>query len=348
MDSTALEIKKHYDAGGPLFTRDAIRRISKHLGAIQGIPPHTSLDINLTGINGYAYQITIGGDHFLRPTGEDLKWVVFYRSIQSLTVHTDRKFRCPESAWLSLGIEACARVLEPPPDEQNRLLKGYKHIEREWEASRAYGKLQKAFSTIKTRVVLDKLIAVALGPLAFGEQQWDPSIIQHAQWQQSTSQHSQWPQLTTQYAHSKQSIIQHALVSAIRSNLLQRGIMSASSKLYVQDRSYTQVDRSVLSSTGFKVVSDPDAFLMLDDSSVLVSIDPCIPVKQIVADICRPAIIIWNKARNDEDSLGFYCTDPTSPRVDKMLKKEYKEFEFPVHESYPDLVMYVRKTAIRK
>ncbi|KAI0814569.1 hypothetical protein GGR55DRAFT_675863 [Xylaria sp. FL0064] len=348
MDSSALEIKNHYDAGIPLFTKNAIRRIGQQLGAIQEIPPHTSLNLTLEGIDGNEYQTTVGGGHLLHTTRGDLKWVIVYRSIQSLTVHQDREFRSPETAYLSLGIEACARVLEPSLECGDWLLNRWKHVEREWQASKAYKKLHKTFPTIKPRLVLDKLVAVALRPLAFGEQHWDPTLIQHAHSQESMTQPSQWQQSTIQDAHSQQSMVEHVLVSAIRSNLLQLGIMSASSKLYVQDRAYTQVDRSVLSSTGFNIVNDPDAFLMLDDSSVLVSVDPAIPVKQIVADICRPAIIIWNKARNDEDLLGFYCTDPTSPRVDKMLKKEYKDFEFPVHKDYPDLVMYVRKTAIRK
>lgn len=97
-------------------------------------------------------------------------------------------------------------------------------------------------------------------------------------------------------------MIQHTLISALHSRLLQRGILSAESERYVQDPAYTQKDRDVLSPNGFTVLDDPQAFLLLDESSVLVSIGPDIPVKQIVADICRPGMIIWNRGNEETNS----------------------------------------------
>jgi len=41
--------------------------------------------------------------------------------------------------------------------------------------------------------------------------------------------------------------------------------------------------------------------------------------------------------------LTLHRTDPASPRVDKMLENEYYELKFPFHESFRDLVMYIRK-----
>ncbi|KAI0433011.1 hypothetical protein F5Y09DRAFT_339005 [Xylaria sp. FL1042] len=319
MASTIQEIKNLYDAGVPLFTKDALRKIAQKLSTVQQTPPHISVPITVTGINGTEYQILAGGDPWLAPEGS--KWVINYRSIQSLTVHKDTQFRNSNTAYLSLGIIACTWVpkvdtlLKNPQPSKEWLLHDFQDRERQWKASKAYEELRTALSAIKTPFVLDKLVAVALGPLVF------------------------------RCAHLEHSMIQSVLVSAIHSNLLERGILSASSKIYVQDPAYTQLDQDVLSSVGFNVIDDPEAFLMLDDSSVLVSISPDIPVKQIVVDICRPAIIIWSKVWDNEESLDFYITDPTSSRVDKMLKEEYYELEFPVHKNYSGLIMYVRKTA---
>jgi hypothetical protein len=172
-------------------------------------------------------------------------------------------------------ITACTREIDPWPDDENdlyvsstkELREAFYEMERKWKMSEYYEQLQAALAAVKTPLVLDKVIGVALGPLILRTVNGD-------------------------------SIIQHALISAIDSILHQRGVLSASSKRYVQDPIYTQQDRDVLCSAGFTVLDDPQAFLTLDDSSVLVSIDPDIPVKQIVVDICRPGIIIWLKKRD--------------------------------------------------
>ncbi|KAI1311524.1 hypothetical protein F5Y03DRAFT_391611 [Xylaria venustula] len=116
------------------------------------------------------------------------------------------------------------------------------------------------------------------------------------------------------------------------------------------DPAYTELDRDVLTSYGYTVVEDPQGFLMLDDNSVLVSIGPDVLVKQIVADICRPAIIIRTKENFKYEYTDYsfpsviYMTDPSSSRVDKMLKEEYVELEFPSHKSWSGLAMYVKKS----
>lgn len=95
----------------------------------------------------------------------------------------------------------------------------------------------------------------------------------------------------------ERTVLQHALVSALHSTLVQRGMLSVSSERFVQDPAYTQRDRDILHSAEFTVLDDPQAFLELDESSVLVSICPNPPVEDIVADLCRPGLIIWNIKR---------------------------------------------------
>lgn len=64
---------------------------------------------------------------------------------------------------------------------------------------------------------------------------------------------------------------------------------------YAQDPIYTPVDEQVLRSVGLIVVDDPRAFLEVDEASVVIAIASDIPVRQIVADIAQPAIMIWDK-----------------------------------------------------
>lgn len=88
-------------------------------------------------------------------------------------------------------------------------------------------------------------------------------------------------------------VSQHALISVLGQKF------SISSSAYVQDPVYTPRDRNILHSAGLTVLEDPQGLLELDEYSILVAISPNIPIEDIVADICRPAIIIWNSVDTD-------------------------------------------------
>ncbi|KAL1842122.1 hypothetical protein VTJ49DRAFT_6001 [Mycothermus thermophilus] len=115
----------------------------------------------------------------------------------------------------------------------------------------------------------------------------------------------------------------------------------------VQDPVYTPVDKQVLAEAGITVVDDPRAFLAVDEASVLVSINPDVPVRQIVADIARPAVMVWNRVYKEEAAEdGVLSTDPASQRVLDMIE-EYIELPFPARiddEHFSgDLAIYIRK-----
>jgi hypothetical protein len=96
-------------------------------------------------------------------------------------------------------------------------------------------------------------------------------------------------------------VAQHILALAVRDFLASHdargrpGEGVCGIKCYAQDPIYTPIDEQVLGEAGFDVVDDPKAFLEVDESSVVIAIAPDIPVRQIVADIARPAMMIWDK-----------------------------------------------------
>ncbi|KAK4151846.1 hypothetical protein C8A00DRAFT_16789, partial [Chaetomidium leptoderma] len=150
------------------------------------------------------------------------------------------------------------------------------------------------------------------------------------------------------------SIAQHTLALAIRDLLVSDHYASGAHgdgtrdiKCYAQDPVYTLVDEQILYEAGFTVVDDPRAFLEVDEASVVIAISPDIPVRQIVADIARPTIMIWDKVtvldRDIAWHVYFSLTDPVSSRVEQMME-EYIELPFPAEDKYfDDVVMYVRK-----
>lgn len=156
----------------------------------------------------------------------------------------------------------------PAPPEED--LNTYWAIERQWKTSEHYAQLQEVLTNVEIPFPLAKVIAVASGKLVVRSQV------------------------------SKRRVIHHSLVSDLRSTLVRRGfflLTALSTKSYVQDPAYMQRDKDILRSAEFTVLDDPQAWLELDESSMLVCINAGFPVADIVADICRPALIIWDSKR---------------------------------------------------
>jgi hypothetical protein len=96
------------------------------------------------------------------------------------------------------------------------------------------------------------------------------------------------------------SAFQHALVLTMQEWLqTQQKTFSC----YAQDPGYNCVDKAVLSEHGIEVIDDPRAWLEVDERSILFSCAPNVPVKEIVADIARPAVVIWERVGYDDHDV---------------------------------------------
>lgn len=94
--------------------------------------------------------------------------------------------------------------------------------------------------------------------------------------------------------HLTRSIGQHALTMTVR-DILRDKNKSGEILCYAQDPEYTTADKAVLESNGITVLEDPRAFLDVDESTVVLSFAPNVPVRQIITDIARPAAVIWDR-----------------------------------------------------
>lgn len=105
---------------------------------------------------------------------------------------------------------------------------------------------------------------------------------------------------------SSRSEFQHALILTVREWLRVRS-RSGRIPCYVQDPVYTGIDKSTLKESNVAVLDDPQGLLGIDDSSVVFSCSSNIPIKEIVADIARPAVLIWEHVgEEDEESSDEY------------------------------------------
>ena len=80
---------------------------------------------------------------------------------------------------------------------------------------------------------------------------------------------------------------QHALMLTLKDHF------DISTNSYAQDPAYTETDQQTLIRYDINVVDDPEGFLQADDNTAVISISPDIPVKQVLCDLARPAILIW-------------------------------------------------------
>ena len=95
------------------------------------------------------------------------------------------------------------------------------------------------------------------------------------------------------------ALTQHALLLELRKLLsqLRRG---REIPCFVQHAAYEEADKQLLESLGVTVLENPDGFLEVDESTLVFSIAAAIPVKQVVADIARPAAIVWDNLTQTE------------------------------------------------
>ncbi|KAI0451776.1 hypothetical protein F5B21DRAFT_367136 [Xylaria acuta] len=137
-------------------------------------------NVILQGINGVDYTIFVS----LPPVqhtpnkeqhvgGSTCDRIIWYNSIECLTTEVDVWSFPPKTAYLPMIIAACTREIDPYPNDENELYvsstgelhEAFYEIERKWKTSEYYEQLQATLAAVKTPLVLDKVIGVALGPL---------------------------------------------------------------------------------------------------------------------------------------------------------------------------------------
>ncbi|KAJ5757611.1 uncharacterized protein N7511_006305 [Penicillium nucicola] len=345
LEEAEAHIHKLYDSGKLFFTKKAIRdlwaqcqRNSEYGDKI------TTIDLNGDEVELEAYTGQIK-HHFDK---NDERCFYVYKELEiryetragmlsclRWSEHTNSQIYC--------SLQVCQRTHLIHP-ETKELLPPYPTVEpevsaqhfeqcmQEWKDSQTCYDFRKLLSTFAKDHQIDKIVGFALGSMSY---------LDKGQGDEKTY-------------HCRRSASQHALQLTIKDWLFERNRGSAGSgsgsggiASYVQDPWYTAIDKGILTKAGLEVIDDPRAWLEVDEQSVVLSIAPNVPVKEILADLARPAIFIWcrvtekNYITKEEGSL----TDPDSPRVRKMLE-EYDIHEFgPDTTLFSDIAVYIRKSA---
>jgi hypothetical protein len=139
-----------------------------------------------------------------------------------------------------------------------------------WKVTEQHQTLQATFASTPGLSKARKVIGLALGGLVHG-----PEV-------------------------SERSFLQYALLLSLREFISKGGRSNSSESAdevacFAQDPMLFPTAVEALGSAGITVLDDPEAFLEIDDTTLVLSIAPNVPVKQIVTEIARPAAIVWCK-----------------------------------------------------
>lgn len=125
-------------------------------------------------------------------------------------------------------------------------------------------------------------------------------------------------------------------------------------RLLAQDPGYTDISKAFLKRSGrdFEIVGEHGAggFAEVDEQSVVFSAFPLAPVRQVIADIAHPAILICMEMKPLLDLDDEPSSDLSSPRTVQMMRK-YDAQRFPTHselvplppKNIEQLVIYTRR-----
>jgi hypothetical protein len=365
-------IRAGYDAGTPFFTKELFRDFVRQLES------NTDDRISVIGLDRFAvhFPIETGNVYRSHPYGDEFACFMYechdfslsaatiptcrcpltlfllvfpnelltsakprlqYRTIQDLLTEQDPNCYSVCRAYLPVEVVHATEVrnahtnevanLWPTADYATTKLK-LEQMKRSLEASDCFALIKSTLTSSGVSPSIEKVVALGWSTIPLPK---DDDVMS--------------------------SMVQHTLALAIRDLLANLYPENARSiHCYAQDPFYTPVDEQVLSEAGFTLVDDPRAFLDVDEASVVITMNPDIPVRQIVADIARPAMMIWNKvAVSDPDrrvqvpvlgrsrALTAASSDPVSSRVIQMMK-EYIEVPFPAqNDHFGDIAIYVRR-----
>ena len=168
-------------------------------------------------------------------------------------------------------IDPSSKTEEVIPDEgqQDRetVAKDFREKSQAWEESETCRRFKSILSSEASSHDINKIVGLACGSLAL--------------------------------PNNERTAKQTALLVTARKWLKERN-QDDDILCYMQDPMNTSVDREVLADIGFEMIDDPHGWLEIDERSIVLSVAPNVPVKEIIANIARPAIVIWNRVKNDD------------------------------------------------
>ncbi|TAQ89295.1 hypothetical protein B7494_g2388 [Chlorociboria aeruginascens] len=317
------EIRSLYLSGAPMFTREDIQDVSQQLRKLEG----KSGTVFIRGINGAMVEFAVETGRVF-PTRSETDYVlgapfIHYCSFQELMSISSNPV--PRIAWCSLKIyhymnfqnkitKEIVNVIPTNSLEDTKVI--FKSNKEMWDESEKCKQLISMIQSVNISVNIQQIVAFACGSIMN-----DSDVDQEA------------PRSSTQ----------HALILTMRKILCKNQREQSGISCFAQDPAYDEVDKSILGEYGIDVLDDPEAFLKVDDSTLVISCAADVPVRQLTLELARPAAMLWDRIREHERS-GLLLSDPDSSRIWNLILESYDVFEIPNdRQKFSDIVLYIRR-----
>lgn len=289
-------IQALYDSGAPFFRKTDMRDLRDQLTRAR-----TGENVHVRDLDGKIVEIEVETGKILFPGADpDTERVMYVlpcmplEGEQGLTIRSTapyiqyipfedlvvfhqgyNKF-CPRLAYCNMRVryrtakrrKASQEFVLPRPRPYDVVKRYFDNIQCQWNKDEACARFKSIIEPALSRC--NNVVGFGLGEF---------------------SQKLRW---------TKGSVYQHALLLSLRDSLTS---YHADDKImcYSQDPAYTVNDQRLLNEYGVTAVDDPEGALQVDDSSIVLSCGPNAPIKEIIAEIAQPALIIWCKEHRWED-----------------------------------------------
>ncbi|KAJ5713188.1 uncharacterized protein N7483_010369 [Penicillium malachiteum] len=289
-EEALAHIDELYQSGVPFFTKEMMRSAMKEIRR-----PLTNKDkVHLKDMNGavVAYQMDLGNiEEF--PNSDDSKRELEYLLTSAVIEYNCRAemrhsifwqgydpkipYFCPLSISNNASVrdKATKEMVAFPaalPDE----VSGYfKEDLDAWNKTEMCSNVKRILNSAAKHLEIKKVVAVSLD-----------SVSRYREWER------EWKQ-------EGRNGYQHGLALTLRDWVKEKN-SGADVPCFLQDPAYLDPDKEVLPEYGFQIVDDPEAWLEMDDFSVVISISSNVPTKEIIADLARPAVVICDRIDNED------------------------------------------------
>ncbi|KAJ8124516.1 hypothetical protein O1611_g9123 [Lasiodiplodia mahajangana] len=302
-------LRSLYDSGAPWFTKARLKAAGQQLEQFAARTLENN-ELRFEGVNG---KTNVWPVSCLLWADRDYKPSLCYQTFFHMTYEKPERYE-RNYASISPVSSRYPKVINEPPLSASELSQLLNDGKKQWEATPQYRELKAHITSNPMLSNARKIIGFALGTLVPSEGTDGREI---------------------------RSLMQYALLLSLR-ELVAAASGSDEVLCFAQDPHLEPAPIETLQKAGVTVLNDPAAFLEVDDTTILISICPNVPVQQIVTDIARPAGILWDLVALEKYG-GLSPCDPPSTRIEAMLENEYTKLTFPSYEPYFAPHFYVRK-----
>ncbi|KAJ5674364.1 uncharacterized protein N7477_004298 [Penicillium maclennaniae] len=293
-----------YSAGTKLWTREDLKDIERQLGQ-----SYTMDRFSVRRIDGSIVQISNPMFQIQNPIWKPhVKYQEYWQLVKAQPNGPTETYHCSYMVdWSNRTARDFRELIAQPSqvfDEKDSL----------WQNSITCKLLAALVQDLLSTNIVKKVLCFGLGDFCRSAPEW------------LRKQHDSWDG-TSEVKNVMGCMVQHSMALTIAQICCGNGTIP----LYAQDPEYTSAAEEILTKKDFKIVGHHGAggFAEIDEESIVISAFAAAPVKQIIADLARPALIIstgFEVFNGNEKPLA----DAESPRTRDMWL-EYDAYSLPTH-----------------